>query len=358
MVIWRRTFNLLVLIACMLTLQGCPLTGGEAKEATHAGTTIFRQRVLKVTTNTIRFAAQAHPESTWASVAKEFADSLDHQRSIRSALDRMAATDDPFGEAMASAICTGLGQVANSDTSTSQPPTPQSWQSFLINQMHVLLPSNPVNVVTNYVNRLGASARLATAIHSSRRPTSGSARSTEERDARCGGRCASGDPTRRARRTASVERVWDYPRPPAVRPCLRRVRIELGGEVIADSTDALRVLETSHPPTIYLPPADVRGDLLNESRARSTWCDFKGATRYLDAMVEGRTLRAIAWTFRRAGGRIRGDRDHVAFYPGRVDAAWMDDERVYAQEGDFYRRVDHPATSSGPSRAPRARSGW
>jgi uncharacterized protein (DUF427 family) len=44
-----------------------------------------------------------------------------------------------------------------------------------------------------------------------------------------------------------MERVWDYPRPPALVPCERRVRIELSGEVLADSTAALRVLETSHP---------------------------------------------------------------------------------------------------------------
>jgi uncharacterized protein (DUF427 family) len=133
-----------------------------------------------------------------------------------------------------------------------------------------------------------------------------------------------------------VERVWDYPRPPAVRPCLRRVRIELGGEVIADSTRALSVLETSHPPTIYLPPADVRGDLLSESRARSTWCEFKGSARYLDATVDGRTAHAVAWTFAEPTAGYEAIRDHVSFYPGRVDAAWMDDERVHAQEGDFY----------------------
>jgi len=114
------------------------------------------------------------------------------------------------------------------------------------------------------------------------------------------------------------------------------VRIELGGEVIADSTDALRVLETSHPPTIYLPPADVREDLLSESRARSTWCEFKGSARYLDATVDGRTVHAVAWTFAAPTAGYEEIRGHVAFYPGRVDAAWMDHERVHAQEGDFY----------------------
>ena len=54
-----------------------------------------------------------------------------------------------------------------------------------------------------------------------------------------------------------MENVWDYPRPPALVPSARRVRIELGGVVVADSTAALRVLETSHPPTLYVPPGDI-----------------------------------------------------------------------------------------------------
>ena len=119
-------------------------------------------------------------------------------------------------------------------------------------------------------------------------------------------------------------------------PCARRVRLELAGEVLADSTRALRVLETSHPPTVYVPLEDVRGDLLAASDGRPTWCEFKGAADYLDAIAGGRRVRAVAWTFRHPSPGYSALRDHVAFYPGRVDAAWMGDERVQAQEGDFY----------------------
>jgi uncharacterized protein (DUF427 family) len=133
-----------------------------------------------------------------------------------------------------------------------------------------------------------------------------------------------------------MERVWDYPRPPAVVPCERRVRIELAGEVLADSTRALRVLETSHPPTIYIPLADVREELLAESDAHSTWCEFKGAARYLDAVVDRRRFEAVAWIYPDPSSGYEVLRDHVAFYPGRVDAAWLGDERVQAQESDFY----------------------
>ena len=133
-----------------------------------------------------------------------------------------------------------------------------------------------------------------------------------------------------------TESVWDYPRPPAVVPCEHRVRVEVGGELLADSTAALRVLETSHPPTIYIPPGDVRLDLLQVSDARSTWCEFKGAAHYLDAIVGDRRRPAVAWSYARPSPGYRVLRDHVAFYPGRVDAAWVGEERVEAQEGDFY----------------------
>jgi uncharacterized protein (DUF427 family) len=134
----------------------------------------------------------------------------------------------------------------------------------------------------------------------------------------------------------AVERVWDYPRPPVIVPCARRVRVEVAGRTLAESGAALRVLETSHPPTIYIPPAAVGMALLRPSATRATFCEFKGIARYLDAIVDGRLTPAIAWTYPDPTPAYEALRDHVAFYPGRVDAAWLGDERVRAQEGDFY----------------------
>ena len=124
-----------------------------------------------------------------------------------------------------------------------------------------------------------------------------------------------------------VESVWDYPRPPALSPCRRRVRVELAGEVLADSTSALRVLETSHPPTIYLPSSDVRRDLLVPGRARPTICEFKGQARYLDAVVGERRVASVAWTYPSPSPGFTAIQDFICFYPGRVDGAWLDDER-------------------------------
>jgi len=133
-----------------------------------------------------------------------------------------------------------------------------------------------------------------------------------------------------------MEQVWDYPRPPAVVPCERRVRVELGGVVLADSGGALRVLETSHPPTIYVPESDVRGDLVDVGRRPTSWCEFKGAARYVDGIAGGRRTRSIGWTYASPSPGYEALRNHIAFYPGRVDGAWLDDELVEAQPSDFY----------------------
>jgi len=132
-----------------------------------------------------------------------------------------------------------------------------------------------------------------------------------------------------------MENVWDYPRPPRLEPSARHVRVVLGGMTIADSGGALRVLETSHPPVLYIPPQDVAEGVLTEV-ARTTFCEFKGHASYLDAAAGGRVERAAAWTYRSPAAGYAALRDHVAFYPGRMDACWLDDERVLAQEGDFY----------------------
>ena len=132
-----------------------------------------------------------------------------------------------------------------------------------------------------------------------------------------------------------MEHVWNYPRPPALVACERRVRIELGGTVVADSTRALRVLETSHPPTIYVPPEDFADGSLRDAPGRSL-CEWKGSASYLDVVAGGVVARAAGWTYRRPVAAYAALRDHVAVYPSRMDACRLDDERVQSQAGDFY----------------------
>jgi uncharacterized protein (DUF427 family) len=154
-----------------------------------------------------------------------------------------------------------------------------------------------------------------------------------------------------------VRNVWDFPRPPAVVPSERPVRVEVAGVVVADSAAALLVLETSHPPTVYVPPRDVRGDMLVASRGRGTICEFKGTAAYLDVVVSGERRERAAWTYAAPWKGYEALTGHVSFYPGRVDAAWLGDEHVTAQDGDFYGGWV-TADLVGPFKGPAGTLGW
>ena len=153
-----------------------------------------------------------------------------------------------------------------------------------------------------------------------------------------------------------TESVWDYPRPPAVQACGCRVRIELGGLTIVDSTAALRVLETSHPPTIYVPPADIAPGSVEAGAGRS-FCEWKGIADYLDIVAGGRREAHAAWTYRDPVHAYAALRDHVAFYPSRMDACRLDDELVQSQAGDFYGGWI-TAALRGPFKGAPGTSGW
>lgn len=134
-----------------------------------------------------------------------------------------------------------------------------------------------------------------------------------------------------------MESVWDYPRPPRLEPCARRVRIVLGGATVADSTRALRVLETSHPPGIYVPGADFAAGALTRAPTRPTLCEWKGLASYLDVRGgDGRVARAAAWTYPDPVPAYAALADHMSVYPAAMDACYLDDELVSAQDGGFY----------------------
>ncbi len=133
-----------------------------------------------------------------------------------------------------------------------------------------------------------------------------------------------------------TESVWDYPRPPRIEPTQREVRIEHGGEMVAESSRALRVLETASPPTIYVPTADVRMDLLRPRPGKHTVCEWKGQADYLDLVVGDEASEAAAFFYPSPREAFAALRDHISFYPGRVDGAFLGGERVRPQPGQFY----------------------
>lgn len=131
------------------------------------------------------------------------------------------------------------------------------------------------------------------------------------------------------------ESVWDYPRPPALRRCEKPVRIIFQGEVLAETSAALCVLETSHPPTYYLPPDDVDMRFLSEVSTTS-FCEWKGLASYYDLVGNGKTFARAAWTYHRPASSYLELRDHIAFYAHVMDACYVGDERALPQPGNFY----------------------
>ncbi len=131
------------------------------------------------------------------------------------------------------------------------------------------------------------------------------------------------------------ESVWDYPRPPRVEPSSKTVKVVFNGVTIAETTNAKRVLETSHPPAYYIPMEDVQMEYL-KSTPRATFCEFKGKASYYTITVGDKSAPSAAWTYPEPSPRFAPIKDHIALYPGRMDACYVDDEKVQAQEGDFY----------------------
>lgn len=153
-----------------------------------------------------------------------------------------------------------------------------------------------------------------------------------------------------------TESVWDYPRPPRVEPSSEHVVVTHGGVVLADTTSSLRVLETSHPPTYYLPRDSFADGVLRPADGAS-WCEWKGQAAYLDVVAGDEALGAIAWTYPDPSPRYASLLDHVALYPGRVDVCTVDGEVVEPQPGSFYggwitSRV------TGPFKGAPGTSGW
>jgi len=131
------------------------------------------------------------------------------------------------------------------------------------------------------------------------------------------------------------ESVWDYPRPPRLELSDRLVTVTFGGVELCRTTRAWRVLETSHPPSWYLPADDwLQGAL--EPAGGSSICEWKGAASYLDVQAGGQRAARAAWTYPEPTGEFTALAGAVAVYPAAMDACTVDGEVVRPQEGGFY----------------------
>ena len=150
--------------------------------------------------------------------------------------------------------------------------------------------------------------------------------------------------------------VWDFPRPPAYEQWHEHVEVWLGGRVVAATDDAWCVLETSHPPTYYLPQSAFEPGVLRPADGSST-CEWKGQAQYFDLVVGDHVAPRAAWGYPGAEGEAAVLAGHVAVYADRVDGCRVDGRPVVAQEGGFYGGWITPAVT-GPFKGPPGTHGW
>jgi uncharacterized protein (DUF427 family) len=155
-----------------------------------------------------------------------------------------------------------------------------------------------------------------------------------------------------------LESVWDYPRPPLLERSSRLIRIVLGGGVLAETERAHRVLETSHPPVFYIPFEDIRPQALVAAGGPGSFCEFKGAAHYYDAIgADGVRVDRAGWSYASPSPGYEAIAHAVAFYSSAMDECTVDGETVVAQEGDFYGGWI-TSEITGPFKGAKGTSGW
>jgi len=137
--------------------------------------------------------------------------------------------------------------------------------------------------------------------------------------------------------SSNVEResVWDYPRPPRVEPVRSHIEVIHSGVTIVSTNNSVRVLETSHPPTYYLPMVDFIEGVLVPVQG-NTVCEFKGVASYFDFVIGNERIPRAAWGYENPAAGFESLAGKVAIYASRVDQCHVGDEVVMPQEGDFY----------------------
>ena len=131
------------------------------------------------------------------------------------------------------------------------------------------------------------------------------------------------------------ESVWSFPRPAIAQPTSAHVVIEHAGMIVADTRASIRTLETSHPPSYYIPREDIAPGMLRLADG-SSLCEWKGAAVYWDIVVGDIILPRVGWSYPRPTQSFSILRDCIAFYAGPFDCCSVDGEAVVPQAGRFY----------------------
>lgn len=131
------------------------------------------------------------------------------------------------------------------------------------------------------------------------------------------------------------ESVWKFPRPAVAEATSAHLVIRHRGSILADTRRAIRTLETSHPPSYYIPQANLAPDCLR-SAGGGSFCEWKGQALYWDVVFGDLVLPRVGWSYPNPTADFAVLRDYVAFYAAPFDHCSVDGETVTPQAGGFY----------------------
>ena len=149
--------------------------------------------------------------------------------------------------------------------------------------------------------------------------------------------------------------VWDFPRPPRLVNDSREVVIRWGEVQVARTQKAVLVLETSHPPSFYIPLADVDPSLLRQG-ASSSFCEWKGPAAYWSLVSSTQVLPNVGWSYPKPLAGAEALANCIAFYPTNLTCT-VGGEKVTPQPGGFYGGWITPELV-GPFKGDAGTQGW
>ena len=135
--------------------------------------------------------------------------------------------------------------------------------------------------------------------------------------------------------TLNKENVWNYPRPAIYQIHKGIIEVIVNNKTIAKTNKALRVIETSHPPTYYFPPEDVTMNILKKNK-NSSFCEWKGIANYVDLHLGKTKILNIGWFYNSPKRKFQPIKDYISFYASKADKCFVNGELVKKQEGQFY----------------------
>ena len=132
------------------------------------------------------------------------------------------------------------------------------------------------------------------------------------------------------------ENVWEYPRPAIYKSHIGEIEVISNNIVLAKISNAISVLETSHPPTYYFPSEDVKVEFLKKNN-HTSYCEWKDSANYFDLFLENIEITNIGWSYLTPNKKFLPIKSYISFYASKVEKCFVNGEQVKKQDGDFYR---------------------